>query len=153
MDDQQLHHLLELKNCKYPSSAEIEEFIAEFHRRHHPHSTSVWLLENLREKWSLLSFYFPGSKLAYATVALLVLCSSFFFFYHRFDGENSTSEEVPLCSEHFAALHYYSLPIIGPGEEEPVVFNSTEGQEEEVLSSISHFIKRKPSLQGTLISF
>lgn len=157
MDDQKIHHLLQLKCHKRPTSEKLEEFILEFHRRQETQRSSASFLEEIKDRFDFFVSELPISRIAYVGASAVALFCCFLILRtnisNQYDNDPTTSS---LCSEHFSAIHYYSSPIIRRDEEEPVSFdvNNQENKENDSLfSSVSHVLEKKSSFPRSLMSF
>ncbi|MFZ4115301.1 MAG: hypothetical protein ACOYK6_01090 [Chthoniobacterales bacterium] len=154
MDDQKMHHLLQLKSYEHPTAEMLEEFISEFHCRQELHPSSSSFIEDLKRH---LVFFFSDlqiPRMAYVGATFLALfCSLLIIQTNKSSQENNDPTITPLCSENFSAIHYYSSPIIQPSEEQPVSFDLNNKENDSILSSMSRLMQKKSSSKELLMSF
>ena len=154
MDDQKIHHLLQLKCHKRPTSEMLEEFILEFHRRQETQRSSASFFEEIKDRFAFFVSELPISLIAYIGATAVALYYCFFILQTKISTPNNNDPTTSsLCSENFSAIHYYSSPVIQRDQEEPVSCDITNKENDSIFSSMSHVLQNKSSLKKSLISF
>ena len=154
MDDQKIHHLLQLKCHKRPTSEMLEEFILEFHRRQETQRSSASFFEEVKDRFAFFFSELPISRIAYIGATSVALYYCFLIFQNKISTPNSNDPTTSsLCSENFPAINYYSSPVIQRDQEEPVSYDLTNKENDSIFSSMSHLLQNKSSLKKSLISF
>ncbi|MCF7729672.1 MAG: hypothetical protein K9M81_04810 [Chthoniobacterales bacterium] len=153
MDEQKIHHLLQLKNYEYPSSEMVEEFISEFHRRQDNTSSCRSFFNELKEQISFFFSDLPIPRIAYVAATAVALGCSIIILQTKSSVKNENdSASSLLCSDNFSAIHYYSSPIIEKSEEKPVSFDESDKDNDSIFFSISHLLQKKSSEKQSLMS-
>jgi hypothetical protein len=152
MDEQEIHHLLQLKTFEEPSSEAIGDFIFEFQRRQRVAALIPSLFEVWKEQWLLFISEFQVPRMAYIAATALALISSVgLFFYQGSNSSGSGAENYPVVAKGFSINNSYPS-LIPQSSLIPVSFQMN-GKADEISSPAPELFENNQDGKKSLMSF
>ncbi len=153
MDEQEIHHLLQLKTFEEPSSEAIEDFIFEFQRRQRVAALTPSLFEAWKEQCLLFISEFQVPRMAYVVAMALALISSVgLFFYQSPSQSGSVAENYPVVAKGFSINNSYPS-LIPQTSLIPVSFQMNGENNNEMSSPAPELFQENRDPKKTLMSF
>lgn len=152
MDEQEIHHLLQLKTFEEPSSEAIEDFIFEFQRRQRVAALTPSFFEVLKEQCLLFISEFQVPRMAYiAATALALISSVCLFFYQSPSQSGSVAEGYPVVAKGFSINNSYPA-LIPQSALIPVSFQMN-GEGNEMSPQAPELFQQNRDFKKSLMSF
>ena len=152
MDEQEIHHLLQLKTFKEPSSEAIEDFIFEFQRRQRVAALTPSFFEVWKEQCLLFISEFQVPRMAYVAATALALISSVcLFFYQSPSQSGAVTESYPVVAKGFSINNSYPA-LIPQSSLIPVSFEMN-GENDEISSPAPDLFEKNQDPKKSLMSF